>query len=138
MRPSHLAQFTSFLASHGHFGLDARQVTLVPHTVAPPNLTENLSVVMASPEKVSRSQAGSGEVFLALRRCARAWAGAHTAVHSRAHARAGVSRVTTAHATPLWHRMCLGCYPPRLVSRLLVGLVHVGCCARSNGARHIL
>ncbi|MEW5320085.1 MAG: hypothetical protein WDW38_011186 [Sanguina aurantia] len=68
VRPSHLAQFTSFLASHGHFGLDARQVTLVPHTVAPPNLTENLSVVMASPEKVSRSQAGSGEVFLALRR----------------------------------------------------------------------
>lgn len=59
-----------FLAANEHFGLLPSQVHVAVNDVRPPLLTEEgLQVVLDSTgTRVARSQPGSGEVFLALRR----------------------------------------------------------------------
>ncbi|GFR46254.1 hypothetical protein Agub_g7805 [Astrephomene gubernaculifera] len=67
--PAASEPLSAFLSDNNHFGLQAGQVHVCINDVRPPLLTEDMRVVLeAGGARVARSQPGSGEVFLALRR----------------------------------------------------------------------
>ncbi|GLC59669.1 hypothetical protein PLESTB_001520400 [Pleodorina starrii] len=68
--PSSVAPLKAFLEDNNYFGLLASQVHVYGNEVRPPLLNEDFKVVLdSSGVRTARSQPGSGDVFLALRRC---------------------------------------------------------------------